>query len=384
MRKKKKIFSVIAAALAMSVSATVIGYAADTQAQQAADGLNKLGLFQGTDNGYELEKSLTRAEAITMIVRLLGEEVNATKTILNHPFTDVPQWASPYVGYAYFNNITDGVSETEFAPDSVVTLKQFLTFVLRILDYKDKNVDFVWDAPEELAIKAGILSKDSPDTCLRGDMVVICRNALNSVYKGTSVPMYKLLVEKEVFSAAEYKAAFGQDNKNIVSSGSGGGGSSAGTVRPDDVIENSKIFLEASEPVVNASENLFKTDAVLSEDSRKLKVNLTLEGKVNLCGFDLLLKYNPNQLKLIQWDDELDFQIYSAKNEEKGLVSFNYTGIKNITKTKQILTAEFEVVGNSKGSDKISFEAVDVIRLDEENEVVDADYTLTEVNYSIK
>ena len=44
---------------------------------QKAEALKTLGLFQGTNKGFELEKTLTREQAITLIVRLLGAEAEA-------------------------------------------------------------------------------------------------------------------------------------------------------------------------------------------------------------------------------------------------------------------------------------------------------------------
>ena len=64
---------------------------------QKAEALKTLGLFQGTNKGFELEKTLTREQAITLIVRLLGAEAEAKEKNPEHPFTDVLAWASPYV-----------------------------------------------------------------------------------------------------------------------------------------------------------------------------------------------------------------------------------------------------------------------------------------------
>ena len=36
----------------------------------------------------------------------------------SNPFTDVPDWAAPYVGYAADNGITQGVGGGLFDPDS--------------------------------------------------------------------------------------------------------------------------------------------------------------------------------------------------------------------------------------------------------------------------
>lgn len=55
---------------------------------QKAEALKTLGLFQGTNKGFELEKTLTREQAITLIVRLLGAEAEAKEKNPAHPFTD--------------------------------------------------------------------------------------------------------------------------------------------------------------------------------------------------------------------------------------------------------------------------------------------------------
>lgn len=400
MKLSKKILSVIGTLLTFCILTSQITFAKNSKtAQEAADALNKLGLFQGTENGYELEKSLTRAEAVTMIVRLLGEEENAVQSKLSHPFVDVPEWASPYVGYAFEHNITKGVSETEFASGKTVTLQQFLTFVLRILEYKDANVDFVWNAPEELAIKVGLIDSEHSDSCLRGDMVLICLNALNATYKDTSLPMYKMLVEKNVFTSSQYKTALGLNNGGF-SSGRGGGASTAPStsVTPDDTIDSGEtttppaseekygLVLGEIKELDGKEDNCFKMDAVISEDGKQIMLTLSLDGKVNLSGFDMILNYNPKHFKLLNSDDALDLQVYSAHDENLGVVSFNYVGIKNITEPKEILTATFELIGNEKAEGDFSLQAVEVIRIDEKNDddILNADYTLTEINYSIQ
>lgn len=51
---------------------------------------------------------MTRSEAVTMLVRLLGRENEALSGKWETPFTDVPAWAEPYVGLAYENGLTTG------------------------------------------------------------------------------------------------------------------------------------------------------------------------------------------------------------------------------------------------------------------------------------
>ena len=93
--------------------------------QVAADRLYTLRLFNGVgtkDDGtpdYALERSLSRQEAVTMLVRLLGAEEEAKNGSWYLPFTDVDNWAIPYVGYAYANGLTNGISDTAFGGSGV-------------------------------------------------------------------------------------------------------------------------------------------------------------------------------------------------------------------------------------------------------------------------
>ena len=58
-----------------------------------AEALQSLSLFRGTGSGigsgYELEKTPTRAEALIMLIRMLGEEKAALACTASQPFMDV-------------------------------------------------------------------------------------------------------------------------------------------------------------------------------------------------------------------------------------------------------------------------------------------------------
>ena len=108
-------------------------------ANDAAEHLYEMGLFKGTGtdkNGnpnFDLSRIPTRAEAITMLVRLLGKEEEALAGTWKTPFLDVADWAKPYVGYAYINGLTSGTSATTFSPDANCTRAQIVTFLYRCL-----------------------------------------------------------------------------------------------------------------------------------------------------------------------------------------------------------------------------------------------------------
>ena len=129
-------------ALTLLLTLCVPVFAAESKAQEAAETLYDLGLFKGTGTDssgrplFDLDRAPTRHEAVTMLVRLLGKEAEALAGSWEIPFTDVAQWAKPYVGYAYANGLTAGVSETSFGGERPATAAQFLTFALRALGYE--------------------------------------------------------------------------------------------------------------------------------------------------------------------------------------------------------------------------------------------------------
>lgn len=116
-----------------------VASAAKSEATEAAETLYGLGLFQGTGTdaagrpNFDLERAPTRAEAVTMLVRLLGKEDEAKNGAWTTPFTDLEPWAAPYVGYAYANQLTNGTGSDRFGGKETVTAAQYLTFVLRAL-----------------------------------------------------------------------------------------------------------------------------------------------------------------------------------------------------------------------------------------------------------
>ena len=154
-----------------------------------ANALYFLGLVKGYDDSgsdFRLENDLTRAEAAVQVVRFLGAEKEALSKNYNLAFTDLPSWAVPYVGYAFEKGIVMGVSTTKFNPNGIITEAQFLTYLLRAMEYKDGNGgDFVWSDPFTLANSISLISHNAPaDKFTRGSAFDICYNALLAKCKG--------------------------------------------------------------------------------------------------------------------------------------------------------------------------------------------------------
>jgi len=58
-------------------------------------------------------------------------------------FTDVNvgAWHSPYVAWAYDNNIVSGVGNNRFAPNANITREQFATIMFRFADFMDYDTE---------------------------------------------------------------------------------------------------------------------------------------------------------------------------------------------------------------------------------------------------
>ena len=188
--KRRIIPIILAVALCLGLAAPAI--ADSDAATAAADRLNALGLFKGVgDNAngtpnYDLDREPNRMEAVTMLVRLVGGEAKALSRSWTTPFTDVDEWAKPYVGYAYANGLTNGVSATEFGAKSTVSATQYLTFVLRALDYSS-GTDFQWDKAWELTDELGITNGEysaATESFKRADVAIVSSAALDVTPNG--------------------------------------------------------------------------------------------------------------------------------------------------------------------------------------------------------
>ena len=180
------------------------------QEELVARDLQSLGLFKGvSQTDFALDRAPTRTEAIVMLIRVLGKEAEALEKSRRHPFTDVPAWADRYVGYAFENGLTSGVSATKFGTGDASSA-MYLTFVLRALGYSDQNArDFTWDSPYRLASAAGILPEGA-DTgrFRRSDVVLVSYAALSSKLKDSDKTLAERLIEQGVFSRSDFESIY--------------------------------------------------------------------------------------------------------------------------------------------------------------------------------
>lgn len=196
----KRILALILSFVLMFALA-VPAFAVSSEAVDAANALHELGLFNGTgadaagNPNFDLDRTPTRYEAVTMLVRLLGKEAEAKAGAWTTPFADVADWARPYVGYAYANGLTSGTSATAYGGNCPVTASQYLTFVLRALGYQS-GTDFQWDEAWKLSDKIGLTNGEynaNTPSFTRGDVAVISNQVLHITLKSSDVTLLLLI-----------------------------------------------------------------------------------------------------------------------------------------------------------------------------------------------
>lgn len=175
-------------------------------ATECADALYDAGLFKGTGNGYELEKTFTREESATILVRLLGEEKNINTKTFNETFIDVNKnrWSFNYIMYCYENNITKGTGANTFSPDIQINAEQFVALLMRLLGYTEVNPDTALSN----GVDCNLLSADmvehleNSNLFTRGDMVQIVYNSLHvSMANGKTLAQH--LADKNILTQSQ-------------------------------------------------------------------------------------------------------------------------------------------------------------------------------------
>lgn len=160
--------------------------------------LESMGIVTGTSaTKYSPSLTLTRAQICTMIVRTMGLENSVSSYVHQGLFRDVKSnmWHAGYVNLAYNKGIISGYGNGYFGPDDTVTYGQFVTILLRLLGYTEKDVGKLW--PADYIIFASDLGMDenvhlsANDAVTRGDAAILLYNTLQTKAKGASSEYYR-------------------------------------------------------------------------------------------------------------------------------------------------------------------------------------------------
>ena len=183
-----------------------------------AEALKSLSLLRGSftayGSGFDLEVAPTRAAALIMFIRMLGEESAAEAYTGDCPFLDLKKTdiVYPYAAYAYQKGYTTGYTKTEFRPAQLSNEYQYTAFILRALGYGAAT-----DISHILAdaVGAGVLTKREKTELegggfLRADLVYMSYYALDAKTADGKGTLADRLTAQNVFTPTAYRAAKAQ------------------------------------------------------------------------------------------------------------------------------------------------------------------------------
>ena len=175
--------------------------------------LKGYGILKGDPDGnLRLEENITRAEAITLLIRANAElnEV-AQREMLDVKFDDIKEhWAIQEISFAHQNGLVDGTSVTTFEPERNVTNAEFIKMLVTLLGYKPMAErmgypqGYVMTASQQGVTDGMNLNLDADAT--RGDVVNMIANSLD-------VPM---MVQSGFGAYEEYTVMDGKNGVKLV------------------------------------------------------------------------------------------------------------------------------------------------------------------------
>lgn len=182
----RKILSLLLAFLMILGVFSFPAITASNQIEDAGQFLKEIGIIKGNEKGDLMENShLKREEAIAILIRMLGKEDEAFKQFKEQHekiFDDVEDdnWAAAYVLYAKQQGLTKGLGDGNFGLGQKVNAKQFLSFMLRALNY---SADWSKDDIMQISKNTGILDDldlNDEDIITRNEVFKIMKKALHT------------------------------------------------------------------------------------------------------------------------------------------------------------------------------------------------------------
>ena len=112
--------------------------------QEAIEVLQTVGIMTGDQNGnFNPDGSITRNEMAVVMAHLLNLDYDYYRG--TNPFTDVPEWAAPYVAACAAEGVVAGIGNGQFGGSQKVTAAQASLMIMKALGYFENAEDFGTD-----------------------------------------------------------------------------------------------------------------------------------------------------------------------------------------------------------------------------------------------
>lgn len=200
---RKIITLVLSAAILLVISIPAIAAEGKTGAEGeeiSAQVLYDLGLFKGTEKGFELDRALNRAEGAVMLTRFLGGEQEAMTGRYKSPFTDLDDWMKPYLGWLYESGLANGTAAESYTPGEGMQYKHFMFLMQRTVGEGDNG-----------SVLQAYLGVDKYDPIMdkvitRGQAVEIAQRVLSAGMNATDKTLARHLVDIGAVTAEKLDA----------------------------------------------------------------------------------------------------------------------------------------------------------------------------------
>lgn len=198
-------FDSLPADKAVAVS-SVIRSGASLSEDDAAMRLYYLDLITGTGTTatgsvtFDLHRDLSRLEGAVMAVRLMGLEAAAQNGSYTHPYADVPDWASGYIGVLYQSGLTEATADNRFRPGDPCSTDTFMAYMLHALGYRMNAGDYRLTTAASIARNIGICVTGEDEPLTRGGAVVAMYNTLRTTMKKSTKMLSETLVDSGFLS----------------------------------------------------------------------------------------------------------------------------------------------------------------------------------------
>lgn len=179
-------------ALSLVLAATLVlgsvpaGFAATASAGETLKGY---GVVAGDQNGsLNEDKTITRAEMMTVLARLLGKYEEASKYSIPSTSKDVAgHWNAKVIAFAEKEGWTAGKGNGMFDPNGTVTLQEAAAFMVKALGYTVDDYAKVVEQATKLGLLKDVASTDASAKVLRSDVFTAALNTLNTAAKDSTV-----------------------------------------------------------------------------------------------------------------------------------------------------------------------------------------------------
>lgn len=188
---KKIIVALIVISMVLSILIPALSFTQSSYFSSAKT-LESLGILRGYTNGsLGVNDYLKRQDMVVLISRLYSSEHIARNSLSSHNFIDVTNsFYDPYIGWAVSRGIINGRSDTIFGYNQYVTMQEFQTVLLRVLNYNEEAK--LWNTVPQLAVRLGLMSglRNIPRSNItRGQLSHMVVNALSKNPKGSTLTL---------------------------------------------------------------------------------------------------------------------------------------------------------------------------------------------------